>query len=217
MKTNNPLKESGCCQCTAKACLKGSEGLPEGCVTGLLQSSDIQKNTMTYYQNPSLLKKMHTAAEIEGQFYGKLTRVEETIEFIKRMEYQKVGIASCAGLSKETRAFSKLLSHHKISHFGALCKVGAADKSLVGIPTENRVHPESSFEAMCNPVLQASILSEQQTDFNVLIGLCVGHDALFSVHSKSPMTTLVVKDRVTCHQSAAPLYQLDGYYSRLMK
>ena len=32
---------------------------------------------------------------------------------------------------------------------------------------------------MCNPILQAEKLNEQQTDVNIVMGLCVGHDSLF--------------------------------------
>ncbi|NQT15049.1 MAG: DUF1847 domain-containing protein [Planctomycetes bacterium] len=34
---------------------------------------------------------------------------------------------------------------------------------------------------------------------NVLCGLCVGHDAVFSLTSKAPVTTLIAKDRVLAH------------------
>ena len=50
-------------------------------------------------------------------------------------------------------------------------------------------------------------------DLNIAIGLCVGHDALFSRYSEAPVTTLVVKDRVLGHNPAAALYS--NYYRRL--
>ncbi len=31
---------------------------------------------------------------------------------------------------------------------------------------------------MCNPVLQALIMNDAKVDFNVLLGLCVGHDSM---------------------------------------
>ncbi|MBM3241134.1 DUF1847 domain-containing protein [Candidatus Poribacteria bacterium] len=40
---------------------------------------------------------------------------------------------------------------------------------------------------------------------NVIMGLCMGHDILFSKFSQAPVTTLVVKDRAMCHNPAAPL------------
>jgi uncharacterized metal-binding protein len=52
---------------------------------------------------------------------------------------------------------------------------------------------------------------------NVIVGLCVGHDMLFSKHSRAPVTTLVVKDRVTGHNPAAVLYGQNFYYKRLAR
>lgn len=37
------------------------------------------------------------------------------------------------------------------------------------------------------------------------IAFCIGHDVLFSKFSEASVTTLVVKDRVTCHNPVAPL------------
>jgi len=61
---------------------------------------------------------------------------------------------------------------------------------------------------MCNPIAQAQILNEQLTDFNIVVGLCVGHDSLFFKHSEAPVTVLVAKDRVLGHNPAAALYVL---------
>ena len=49
-----------------------------------------------------------------------------------------------------------------------------------------------------------------------MVGLCVGHDSLFYRYSDALVTTLVAKDRVTGHNPAAVLYQLDSYYKRLL-
>lgn len=51
-----------------------------------------------YQEDPEQGNIARVSAGIEGEFYGRLTRVEETIEFIRRMGYQKIGIASCVGL-----------------------------------------------------------------------------------------------------------------------
>ena len=70
---------------------------------------------------------------------------------------------------------------------------------------------------MCNPILQAKILNQEQTDLNVVIGLCVGHDSMFYKYSEALCTTLVTKDRVLGHNPAAALYQADSYYAKLLK
>ena len=57
----------------------------------------------------------------------------------------------------------------------------------------------------------------EQMEMNIIMGLCVGHDMLFSKYSEAPVTTLLVKDRVTGHNPAAVLYGQNFYYKRLQK
>ncbi len=52
---------------------------------------------------------------------------------------------------------------------------------------------------------------------NIIMGLCVGHDMLFNKYSEAPVTTLVVKDRVTGHNPTAVLYGQNFYFKRLQK
>ncbi|WP_274596750.1 DUF1847 domain-containing protein [Desulfurobacterium thermolithotrophum] len=47
---------------------------------------------------------------------------------------------------------------------------------------------------------------------NVIVGLCIGHDMLFQMHSRAPVTTLIVKDRVLAHNPVGALYS--NYYKR---
>ena len=74
-----------------------------------------------------------------------------------------------------------------------------------------------TFEPLCNPIAQARILNRVGTDMNVIMGLCVGHDMLFTKHADAPTTTLVAKDRVTGHNPVAVLNGTGFYYKRLTK
>jgi uncharacterized metal-binding protein len=65
---------------------------------------------------------------------------------------------------------------------------------------------------MCNPIMQAEVLNQAGTDFNVVMGLCVGHDSLFYKYSEALVTTLVAKDRVLAHNPVGALYQAKAYY-----
>lgn len=85
---------------------------------------------------------------------------------------------------------------------------------VTGIDKEKTV---KTGNIMCNPILQAQILNNEETDLNVVIGLCVGHDNLFYKYSEALVTTLVTKDRVLAHNPAGALYQTGTYYSKLMK
>ena len=52
----------------------------------------------------------------------------------------------------------------------------------------------------------ARVLNDAETQLNVLCGLCVGHDAIFSKVSKAAVTTLIAKDRVLAHNPVAAIY-----------
>jgi uncharacterized metal-binding protein len=156
------------------------------------------------------------AAEVEGTYYGKLTRVEEIIAFANRIGAKRIGIATCIGLIQETRVFVKVLKAHGFEPYTVLCKVGSVDKTEIGIPDELKVK-RGSYEAICNPILQARLLNGQKTDLNVIVGLCVGHDSLFIKYSDAPVTTLITKDRVLGHNPAAALYTSNFYYQRLLQ
>ena len=68
---------------------------------------------------------------------------------------------------------------------------------------------------MCNPIFQAKLLNREKTQFNVLLGLCVGHDSLFFKYAEAPTTVLAVKDRVTGHNPLAAIYLSDSYYRKI--
>ena len=54
-------------------------------------------------------------------------------------------------------------------------------------------------------------------DFNVVMGLCVGHDTMLLQFSQVPTTVMIVKDRVLQHNPAAALYGVGSMYSRFKK
>lgn len=141
-------------------------------------------------------------------------RVEDTIAFAKLMHYKKIGIATCIGLLDETSKLAAILTAQGFDPVSVCCKAGSIDKLKLGLNESDKVRPET-FEPACNPVAQAKLLNRAQTDMNIIVGLCVGHDMLFNKHSEAPVTTLVVKDRVTGHNPAAVLYGQNFYYKRL--
>ena len=203
-----------CAACGTIRCKNANGEYPEFCLTQALDQKLLDESLEVYDNNEQLGTIARVSAGIEGEFYGRMTRVEETIEFIKRTGAKKVGIATCVGLIPETRLFTKLLDREKINYYTVGCKVGAVDKTRIGIPEEKKVNHGCGHESMCNPILQAKILNEQKTDLNIMIGLCVGHDSLFLKFVEAPTTVLIVKDRVLLHNPAAALYGSQGMYSR---
>lgn len=211
MKDNIKLT---CTDCALKTCDgKNSDKWPEFCLTK--NNSDEQTLTaaLKCYNDSENKSIMKNAAEIESQYYGKMTRVEETIAFAKKMCYEKIGIATCIGLLNESKTLANILRREGFEVFSIACKAGSIDKVAVGIDEACT----NVGTKMCNPINQALRLNKEKTDMNIIMGLCIGHDMLFTKYSNAPVTTLVVKDRVTGHNPAAVLYTADSYYSKLLK
>ena len=204
-----------CSDCAALACrAKNESRYPAFCLTEHVDNDQLAKVMKIYEDNQEMGDISRVSAGIEGEFYGRLTRVEETIEFIRRMGFKKIGIASCVGLMRETSIFARILKASGIDYFTVGCKVGAVDKTEIGVPNEKKLNGGCGHESMCNPIMQAKTLAANGCDFNIVIGLCVGHDTLFLRHSKVPTTVMIVKDRVLQHNPAAALYGAQSMYSR---
>lgn len=160
------------------------------------------------------MKMAHEAALVESEGYCKNTRVEELMDFAYKMGYHKIGLAFCAGLSNEAKTFCKILEANGFETCSIICKNGSFGKTCIGIKPEQFVHG-GDFEVMCNPAMQAELLNQENTELNIILGLCVGHDTLFIKHSKAPVTVLAVKDRVTGHNPLSPIYTYESYYKKL--
>ncbi|MDR2076199.1 MAG: DUF1847 domain-containing protein [Desulfovibrio sp.] len=210
--------EPTCAHCGIWSCRTRNEAkYPAFCLTKNTDP-DLLREALDAYAAPGdSLRVAREAAILEADAYGRLTRVEETIEFIRRMGYRSIGIASCVGMMPETSIFSSILSGEGMESYTVGCKIGAVDKSVIGIPEGKKLNGGCGHESMCNPIMQAKKLAERKTDFNIVIGLCVGHDTLFLQHSKAPVTVMIVKDRALGHNPVAALYTARGMYSRFRK
>ncbi len=178
-----------CGRCESKECRDGKDCFSQA------------GNHKQLYQDGQITVLHKAASAIEGRYYGKETRLGEIILFAKELGYKKIGLAFCIGLSEEAKIIDKILSKH-FEVVSVCCKVCGIDKKefdLLQISSEND-------EVMCNPAGQAQLLNEAETQLNVLCGLCVGHDAIFSKVSEAPVTTLIAKDRVLAHNPAAAIY-----------
>ncbi len=133
------------------------------------------------------LAVMNTAEEayVRGS-----TRLEEIRNFARVAGIKRIGIAHCVSMPKEAAKVGRFLSED-FEVYSIDCKCGKiTKKELLG---------GESGSIMCNPSGQAGFLKEKKTELNISMGLCVGHDMLFSSKSDVAVTTLVVKDRVNNH------------------
>ncbi len=185
-----------CSLCLKQRCRKGGNCYP-----------DINTGIINKYKEAENLKLSQASAAVEAKYYQAATRLEEIKYFATEMGYTKLGIATCIGLLEE----AKLITQYLKKDFEVslvICKNGGLLKSTLDI---DQLKPGTN-EVMCNPIGQALFLNKKQTELNIICGLCIGHDILFTRYSAAPVTTIIVKDRVLGHNPAAVLYS--SYYRR---
>lgn len=198
-----------CVDCGTQNCKYKDRTYPDFCPTENLKEEDRQW-ALERYDEGRNREIMIASAEVEYEGYCQWTRVQEIMEFARKIGAHRICIANCIGLIREARIFARILRANDFEVYSVICKVAGAAKSSIGIPKEC----ENIGAAMCNPILQARLLNQAHTELNVVIGLCVGHDSLFYKYSNAYTTTLVTKDRVTGHNPAAVLYTANSYYRK---
>ena len=186
-----------CALCHDKECYTGKD------------CTDVKEGSIAEYTGDTL-RSMEISASIEARHYMKKTRLEELILYAKGMGYERLGIAFCVGMGPEVKIINEILSRD-FKVFSVCCKVCGIDKSDYDF---KRLHDDWDHEATCNPVGQAIILKQEKTEFNIIIGLCIGHDTIFTRYSDAPVTTFVVKDRVLSHNPLGVIYS--NYYLEKM-
>ncbi|HKL13476.1 MAG TPA: DUF1847 domain-containing protein [Halanaerobiales bacterium] len=202
-----------CAKCDVKTCSTNSKDYPDWCLQG---KGNWLQNALKEYKKEENISLYKTAAHIETTGYKKWPRLKEIAEYAIASNFENLGIAFCIGLEKEAKIATKYFEGRGLTVNSAVCSCGSIDKADLDIPPEDRFSPKG-FEAGCNPIGQAELLSECKTDFNIVLGLCVGHDSLFFKHSKAPTTVLAVKDRVLGHNPLVAVYNADSYYSHLFE
>jgi len=205
--------ELKCGKCGVYACYTGDlEKKPKFCPMD--REREIYDETIKKYKEDGLIQELAlNSARIEAKGYLKWTRIEETIEFAKLCNFKKIGIAFCIGLRNEARILVDIFEKNGFEVYSVVCKSGSIPKERIGLKKEESVRP-GSYEVICNPIAQAMLLNKAETDLNVIFGLCVGHDSLFIMHSKAPVTCLAVKDRVLAHNPMGAIYASYHYYKR---
>ncbi len=202
-----------CGLCKKLSCKKEEDNnYPKNCPC----KSSVIDESKKLYKLEENKKIAYYSAVVENEGYCKKTRIEETMDFLNKCGYKKIGFAFCSGLKYEMEAVSKIFLDNGFEVNSVICKCGSIPKEYIDIKEEQKNNP-NEFEAMCNPIGQALLLNECKTDFNVILGLCVGHDSLFIKYSDAPVTVLAAKDRVTGHNPLAPVYLRNSYYKKKLQ
>jgi uncharacterized metal-binding protein len=207
-----------------KACIAENGRHPADCPTHL--QKEVLSRAMQEYRRPEVREFALQASLQEAEGYADRDkgyahvrpakpRILEIAEFARRMNYTRLGLIFCAGLVQEGRVAAEYYQSRGFEMVSVLCKVGCVPKEALGVSDAQKIavgRPES----MCNPITQAMIANEARTQFNILLGLCVGHDSLVLKYCEAPCTVLAVKDRLLGHNPLAAVYTMESY-SRYLK
>ncbi len=180
---------------------------------------------MSRYEDPEVLRFAQNASIQEAACYQRLDentvkplkpRILEIAEFAQKMAYKRLGLIFCVGLVAEAKAVDKFYRARGFEMVSVACKAGRMPKEAIGLNEEQKILP-NTFEPMCNPIYQAELANDEKVDFNILLGLCVGHDSLVIKHLEAPVTILAAKDRLMGHNPLAAVYNMNSYYAHLNK
>ena len=207
-----------CAKCPSVYCSRmpleeiSKELLPDFCP--MKTNEEIVKSAIEKYGEddvkkiyvPATVTEKEAYEHVRGALMAVRPRIKEIIEFGKLVHAKKLGVAFCAGLHDEAARVVTILEKAGFTVASVRCKCGAVDKTKLNVAKEYKIGDPLKFEAACNPIVQAKLLNDAGTDINIIVGLCVGHDMLFTMNSKAPVTTLIVKDRLLGHNPVIALY-----------
>jgi uncharacterized metal-binding protein len=208
-----------CDRCGNVGCRVGEPGRFKSCPTNV--SEFTRDGIIERYNDSETQKLMQTAAKVQRgtlqPVNGVLTpirpRIAEIMAFADQMGWKKIGVAFCVTARDVGIKLTRVLEARGFEVCSIICRNFSMKKGELGIPKEDCFNSEN--ESSCNPVYQAELLNDAETELNIVLGLCVGHDMLFMKNSKAFVTTLLVKDAMTANNPTGPLYS--EFFSEILK
>ncbi len=136
----------------------------------------------------------------EDSLNPRVDRIHEIIAYARMAKISKIGIANCISFNKEAIQLEGFLRNAGFEVEKVHCKYGK-------VPFNDLLPGYKGLS--CNPAGQAKYLEEKETQLNIMMGLCLGHDIIFNTKSKAPVTPLIVKDRKMKHKTIQVFEQDD--------
>lgn len=183
-----------CLACRDRPCLRGS-----ACAYREAASAP-------QWADPEVRRMLEASLDVSSERERTLCRLSELIYFFLEMEYRSVGVAYCVDLQEPAEILVRVLRRFFVVH-PVCCKIGGA---VVSDPTAGPPGRTPQRQVACNPQGQAEVLNRLEVDVNVLVGLCIGTDCVFTRFSDAPVTTLFVKDKSLANNPIGAVYS--DYY-----
>lgn len=180
-----------CLNCSNKICLLGAN-----CVDTVACSSTIF--------SAEDRRIVEATLDISHEEPRRLCRLAELVYFSIEMNYKRIGVAFCVEMWEPAQILYEVLSRF-FEVVPVCCKIGGIDEGEFATGS-TKWKEANEISVACNPIGQAVVLNHSGTHFNVAMGLCVGADALFSMNSEAPTSTLFVKDKSLANNPIGALY-----------
>ncbi len=181
-----------CLECTARPCLAGE-------VCPYLELPE----PVPYSQELNAI--LDAAWDVALEEERALCRLAELVYFALEMGYARLGVAFCEDLREPASILTGVLRRF-FEVIPVSCKLRAQDPMAEAEATGAAPKRMSLPEGGCNPETMAAFFNQRKTDLNVLVGLCVGADAVFQRSSQAPVTTLFAKDKSLANNPIGALY-----------
>ena len=97
-----------CIDCGSKSCERMDGANPPFCLTTGLDQEVLEEAMLLYTEDDWNAQATKAAAEVEAEYYCEMTRVEEIMEFARRLGAKRIGIATCIGLLTEARTAARI-------------------------------------------------------------------------------------------------------------
>jgi uncharacterized metal-binding protein len=192
------LEAIDCLDCRERICLNG-------------QSCLALPTAVDPAQQAEICRMIETACDIEQEYERQLCRVSEVVYFCLEMDFRRIGVAFCIDLLEPAKILAGILRRF-FEVVPICCKLGGIRPQELSGKVLNDAMENPSGPVLCNPLAQAEIMNRRQTDINLIVGLCIGVDSVFTRASRAPVTTLFVKDRSLANNPIGALYS--EYYLR---
>jgi uncharacterized metal-binding protein len=203
--TMSKIPKTTSCICKKQGCWgDGNNHIPAYCYAN--NHINALDNANKKYSEETTIDYYKSASLVSSKYDGMRPRIAEAIDFVKEMGFHKIGFAACLAFEYEMKTIREIFVKEELEPIIVGCQIGNSTPGDRGV-AELLKYSNST----CNPIGQAEILNEESTQLNFIVGLYMGHDILFSEYSSAPVSTLVVKDRMTGNNPVAALH---GYHLR---
>ena len=131
-----------CALCAVQACSAepGVKQPPAFCPMPV-ETELLDQVAQLYRDSDEVRRLAQESARTEAAGYGRTTRIEDIMDFARRIGAHKLGIAHCVGLLREARLAQDILVAGGFEVYTVCCKVGSIAKESIGLADEDKIRP----------------------------------------------------------------------------